>query len=357
MFEAVKGTLLSAVAKIWEQAVTDDEVKAAREGLERYGVACGHSGAEFDDLVCMLLRWGREYVSEIQPGESFKDVRLLDGLLKSDADAAGLGKVKGLVALRAGLELAKKGRMEKGWVNLLECLFELRSTGALPDSLNEVEDFADLDGKRLEWSPFRERAVGRAREHARSSHGEQSKGGGFWGGISGIVFGGFGASDDYNLAESGDGESRAMTHAEAVKCVVGMTGVDVAFAEADDAAYVIRVLLDCRARSPDETIEPGPCFEDQAALAMELASRVAMRAGEWEMVHAQIATILKCDLPYLQERAAVVTLRGFLYLSSTPLRGKVVETMRLLPFIRKEWFRHMSNRVGSGMREVLKSDR
>ena len=267
----------------------------------------------------------------------------------------GLGQVKGLVALRTGLELAKKGKMNKGWVTLLECLIEMRAREALPDSLNEVEDFADAEGGRLEWSPFRERSVGRAREHARMESGGVTEGGGFWGGLSGLVFGGFGAGDD--VVDSDETGVKVMTHAEAVKCVVGMTGVDVAFAEAADASYVVKVLLDCRARSPDETIEPGPAFEDQAALAMELASKVAMRAGEWEMMHCHISNVLKCDLPYLQERAAVITLRAFLYLSGTPLRGEVMETMKLLPFIRKEWFRHMSDRVGSGMREILKTER
>ena len=157
--------------------------------------------------------------------------------------------------------------------------------------------------------------------------GGGTEGGGFWGGLSGLVFGGFGAGD--NMVEGEEGGAKVMTHAEAVKCVVGMTGVDVAFAEAADASYVVKVLLECRARSPDETIEPGPAFEDQAALAMELASKVAMRAGEWDMMHGHISNALKCDLPYLQERAAVVTLRGFLYLSGTPLRAKVMETMKV----------------------------
>ena len=167
MFEAVKGTLLGTVVKIWERAATDQEVEAARSGVAGYGAACGHEGEEFDDLVCMLLRWGREYVAGVQPGSKFQDAMLLDAMLNGGAQGGGeeelrgLGKVKGLVALRTGLELAKKGKMNKGWVILLECLFELRARGALPDSLNEVEDFADAEGGRLEWSPFRERSVGR----------------------------------------------------------------------------------------------------------------------------------------------------------------------------------------------------
>ena len=128
------------------------------------------------------------------------------------------------------------------------------------------QDFADAEGRRLPNSPFRERSEGRAREYVKGvDGGAGSEGGGFWGGISKVVFGGWEEPEVPPPPPTPDSPApaalRGMTTAEAVKGIVGREQLDVAFATAANTspagrAFIIKVLLQCRIRTPNGEWRP-----------------------------------------------------------------------------------------------------
>ena len=100
---------------------------------------------EFNDMIVLLLRYGREFCRTVGPS-IFKNEECLYQLLGENAGdcekvVVGGAGYKGLLALRAALGMVKRyaGMVRNGWVNLLECLFLLRSRQALPDALSEME--------------------------------------------------------------------------------------------------------------------------------------------------------------------------------------------------------------------------
>ncbi|GMH66539.1 hypothetical protein TrST_g737 [Triparma strigata] len=379
MFECIAPDLLAGCAAVFEGAVEDEDAWEGIRSFERYGEACGGFGMEeeFNDMIVLLLRYGREFCRTVGPS-IFKNEECLYQLLGENAGdcekvVVGGAGYKGLLALRAALGMVKRyaGMVRNGWVNLLECLFLLRSRQALPDALSEMEDFADAEGSRLPNSPFRERSEGRAREYVKGvDGGAGSEGGGFWGGISKVVFGGWEEPEVPPPPPTPDSPApaalRGMTTAEAVKGIVGREQLDVAFATAANTspagrAFIIKVLLQCRIRTPNDEVEPSPCFEDQASLSLELASRVLLSSKSsasqtWPLLHDHVANIIKGDLPYLQERAAVVLLGAFFHLDDGgEMRDMMIDTVKMICFIKKEWVRHMADRIGSGLNRILKT--
>ncbi|GMI02718.1 hypothetical protein TrLO_g6866 [Triparma laevis f. longispina] len=380
MFKCIAPDLLAGCAAVFEGAVEDEDAWEGIRSFERFGEACGGFGMEeeFNDMIVLLLRYGREFCRTVGPS-IFKNEECLYQLLGVGAGdiekvVVGGASYKGLLALRAALGMVKRyaGMVRNGWVNLLECLFLLRSRQALPDALSEMEDFADAEGGRLPNSPFRERSEGRAREYVKGEGGGGGgEGGGFWGGISKVVFGGWEEPEappppPLTPDSPAPAALRGMTTAEAVKGIVGREQLDVAFATAANTspagrAFIIKVLLQCRIRVVGDEVEPSPCFEDQASLSLELASRVLLSSKSsasqtWPLLHDHVANIIKGDLPYLQERAAVVLLGAFFHLDDGgEMRALMMDTVKLIGFVRKEWVRHMADRIGSGLGSILRT--
>ncbi|GMH84595.1 hypothetical protein TL16_g09969 [Triparma laevis f. inornata] len=300
MFKCIAPDLLAGCAAVFEGAVEDEDAWEGIRSFERFGEACGGFGMEeeFNDMIVLLLRYGREFCRTVGPS-IFKNEECLYQLLGVGAGdiekvVVGGASYKGLLALRAALGMVKRyaGMVRNGWVNLLECLFLLRSRQALPDALSEMEDFADAEAPAA---------------------------------------------------------LRGMTTAEAVKGIVGREQLDVAFATAANTspagrAFIIKVLLQCRIRVVGDEVEPSPCFEDQASLSLELASRVLLSSKSsasqtWPLLHDHVANIIKGDLPYLQERAAVVLLGAFFHLDDGgEMRALMMDTVKLIGFVRKEWW-------------------
>ena len=415
MFTVIAESVLNAMKNVFDRSDSDSILTDTLFGFQTYARICVYFDMkeEFNEVMVLLLRYGYDYVMQVDPSKRFTNWKLLEALVKEggtdfERDEDGTARViksachhKGLLSLKTALNLLKSytGYVQNGWVNLMEVLFALRTVRALPASLNELDDFADAEGKQLTRSPFAERSLSTAEEYSYDliSQNEEGRGGGFWGGISSIVFGE--ATDDeedegeeedwkYEIGEQKEadaarsraeddasGKYKQFTTSEAVMMVVDCQQIDVALSQTRNLSsgshiFIVKMLLDCRKTSEDCLVEDSPIFEDQASFALELASHVLLSNGSRPGVEESYALMLEyftviakksTKLPYLLERVAVSILKFFIHLydekSSPRLRRQLLESLALLSFTPHVIYRHLANRIGAGLGVVLRTSK
>lgn len=389
MFASMAEAALGAMRAVYERTRDDLAVVKVLHGFFSYAKIAVYFQLfdVFNSTVDLLFMYGESYMLEAAEGvrsPPFPALIALPGLPDTqDVDtvaplADGACRHRGLLALKIALELVRVhcAVMAEAWAPFTECLLGLCDLRALPSTLSDVDDFSDAAGAPLPPSEFAKRCRHRAAGHGRSSEG----GRGFFGGLTGFLWGG--GDVDHEDAQSVAKEAAAA----ALEQVVVTCQLVQLFPQTKDlplqsVLHMLRALLSRRdpAPPPNSNSSPitlPPTFEAHAVLALELAARVVLanrhRCEElWPLLHAHVERALgdgsitddslqssgELYLPFLVERMIVTVLRSCIHMLDRPKAApKLLATLALLQRLPPAMMEALGERVAMGLLALVQAN-
>jgi len=311
---------------------------------------------EFNDALASMMREGRRFVERVRgkcDNPFGGDKVWLEGWEGENAT-----QYRGLLALKTSLHLTSLHlpSIRLSFLLLLDLLYLLRSLGCL-GMLGEVEDF-----EGMEKSCYGELVEGRRREHELSMREGQDATGWLGGMVKTVLWGGY----DYGDSQTGGGEQKvekgdeggegSVSIREAIRKVVEGSGLDTALLTPTSNPFITKTLLSHRSiRDKAESVSWQ--FEDQATICLEIATR-GVKGGGWVVWRDEVLAILdQTEMPYLLERGIVNTLKTFLHVyddATAEIKADLLNLVAAIGLIKREIFRHVSNRVAVGVSIILR---
>lgn len=342
------------MSSVFRRTKDDALVVKVLRGFQQVARICVYFSMDelFNEVLMLLLDDARDYVVDAHMSngedliESLQDTGnepLPSAFLKaSDPDngvdahfsgniIVGSASHRGLLSLYCALTLVKAHStiIREAWPILIDCMFALRDTKALPASLSELDDFADSKGSVLPPSIFAKRSLDRWQDYMEfiSSAHDNDANVGLWESVTAVLAPELPSESKKVEREDGNrDESSTASFSSVLALVVQSCSLDQVLMQKRDLPYatrILRALLDATDPSIVGQYVDSPLFEHHAVFALELSARVLLshrkRAHElYPMLLAKVRVALQGaqnkKTPYLMERACVTILRACIHL-------------------------------------------
>jgi len=394
MFTSISSSAISCMSSVFRRTKDDALVVKVLRGFQQVSQICVYFSMDelFNEVLMLLLDDARDYIVDahmasgqdaIEPLQDKGNGPLPSAFLKaSDPDngvdayfsgniIVGSASHRGLLSLYCALTLVKAHStiIREAWPILIDCMFALRDTKALPVSLSELDDFADSKGSVLPPSIFAKRSFDRWQDYMDfiASARDDDANVGLWESVTSVLAPKLPSEGNNGEREDRNKEESTASFTSVLALVVQSCALDQVLMQKRELPHAIRILralLDATDPSIVGQYIDSPLFEHHAVFALELSARVLLshrkRAHElYPMLLAKVRVALQGSqnkkTPYLMERACVTILRSCIHLfDKEEMRPLLLESLEMLATAPDFLMRQIADRVACGVAIILR---
>ena len=344
----ISPAVLECMSSIFQRTKDDNLVMKIFRGFQQICKVCAYFKLSdiFNEVVSLLLGDGREYVLDVSIlmnsdcqrdllniNEDVPMFALDDQPLRanmkfgiSSNNCKGAATHRGLLSLYFGFYLVQEHAtlINDSWSIFIDCVFALREVKALPQSLVELDDFADSNGNMLPPTRFALQSRVRWEKYIRTmklpdNYVNQTS---VWESVTNVI-----APPVSDETQEEEKNNRRIEQTERIRNALSYVArnCDSIIIQKRNIIYVkifFENLLD--AIDPSGQYIDSPLFEYHAVFALELAARMLLchrkcAATElYPLIFSKLRVIIggghSKKIPYLVERACVTIMRSCIHL-------------------------------------------
>ncbi|XP_050390841.2 Golgi-specific brefeldin A-resistance guanine nucleotide exchange factor 1 isoform X2 [Patella vulgata] len=337
IFSLIWGPTVAALSFVFDKSGDEAIINRAISGFRKCAMISAHYGISdvFDNLGISLCK----FTTLLSSAEAPENIPTSFG-----------SNFKAQLAARTVFALAHRHGdiLREGWKNIVDCMLQLYRAKLLPQSMIEVEDFADASGKIC---IVREDNTANQRSDA---------------GVFSSFYSYFSLSESSNqkgpTPEEQDAAKQAQQCIEA--CHLDMLIMDSKFLREESLQELVKALIVACQGNEDQAALTGHYDEDASVFFLELLIKTVLQNRDrvnliWQAVRDHLWNIIvnANEHSFLVERAVVGLLRlAIRLLRREEVASEVLTSLGMLLMMKPEVIHNISCQIAFGLHDLLRTN-